>query len=50
MEQYLFYDAEVLPGDPVVITAGITLGATDVIRAYVDAADISINVFGTEIA
>lgn len=50
VEQYLAYDTPVLVGDPLVFTIGVTLAAADVIRAYVDAADISINVFGTEIS
>lgn len=50
VEQYLFYDMAILAGESVVVTSGLTLGAADVIRGYVDAADISISVFGTEIA
>lgn len=50
VEQYLAYDTPVLVGDPLIFTVGLTLAATDVLRAYVDAADISVGVFGTEIS
>jgi hypothetical protein len=32
------------------ITIGITLGATDVITVYASTADLSFNVFGSEIS
>lgn len=46
--QYLAYDMTVPANDSVFIQLGVTLAATDKIRAYVSAADVSINVFGVE--
>jgi len=48
--QYLYYDVSLPGNDTFVITIGITLGAADLIRAYVGAATVSINVFGVEIS
>jgi hypothetical protein len=49
-EQYIAYD-EVISGNAVYeFTIGATLGAGDVVRVYVSAADLSFNAFGTEIA
>jgi hypothetical protein len=45
---YIAYDVTIPANDVVYIQIGITLAATDVIRAYVESADISINVFGLE--
>ena len=50
VEQYLAWDTPVVVGDPLVFTLGLTMGAADVLRAYVDAADISVSVFGTEVS
>lgn len=48
-EQYLVYDAELSGNETYTYTLGITLSTTDVVRVYVSAADISFNLFGTEI-
>jgi hypothetical protein len=48
-KQYLVYDQAVPANETLSITAGITLAATDVVRAYAASANISVNVFGTEI-
>jgi len=49
-EQYIAYDTS-LPGNGIQeLTIGATLGPGDVIRVQASAADLSFNVFGTEIA
>lgn len=46
---YIAYDATITARDSVGLTLGITLAATDVISANVSGANVSINVFGSEI-
>ena len=48
--QYVAYDMAVPGNDTVFLQLGITLSATDVLRAYVSAADVSVNVFGMELS
>jgi hypothetical protein len=48
-EQYIIYDQSIPANDTLLVTAGITLAATDVLRAYAASANITINVFGSEI-
>jgi hypothetical protein len=48
-KQYMAYDQSIPANETLAITAGITLAATDVLRAYAASADISVNVFGSEI-
>jgi hypothetical protein len=47
-KQYLVYDATVPANDTVTFTLGITLAATDVLRAYASATGVTVNVFGVE--
>jgi hypothetical protein len=49
-EHYIAYDVPIAANDSTTLTLGITLGATDVITAYCSSADMSINVFGSEIS
>jgi len=46
--QYIAYDMVVPANDSIFVQIGVTLGANDVIRVYVSATDISVNVFGVE--
>ena len=46
---YIAYDVPVAANDSTTLTLGITLNAADVITLYCSSADMSINVFGTEI-
>lgn len=46
---FIVYDATVLAKDTVGLTFGITLGASDVISANCSIANVSINVFGSEV-
>lgn len=46
---YIAYDVTISANDSTTLTLGITLDAADVITAYCSSADMSVNVFGTEI-
>lgn len=48
-EHYLYYDVAIQPHDTLSLTLGLTLAATDVVRVYSSTANMSANVFGTEI-
>ncbi len=48
-EHYIAYDVTVGGGDSTTLTIGITLAATDVITIYASTANLSFNVFGSEI-
>lgn len=48
--QYVYYDMPLPADDTFVATIGMTLAATDKIRAYANTADISVNVFGVEVS
>ena len=47
---YCAYDVPVAANDSTTLTLGITVDAADVITAYCSSADMSINIFGTEIS
>ena len=47
---YCAYDVPVATNDSTTLTLGLTLDATDVITVYCSSADMSINIFGTEIS
>jgi hypothetical protein len=48
-KQYTHYDVAIPANDSLLITAGYTLAATDVVRAYAASANVSVNIFGAEI-
>lgn len=48
-QHYLAYDVPIAASDSTTLTLGITLDATDVVTFYASSANMSINVFGTEI-
>jgi hypothetical protein len=48
-QHYLAYDAVILANDSVAITVGTTMDAADVITVYASTANLSFNVFGSEI-
>lgn len=48
-KQYLRYDYPVPAKGSIDVVIGLTLAATDVIRAKTDTANVSVNVFGVEI-
>ena len=47
---YIAYDVPIPANDSTTLTLGITMDAADVLTAYCSSADMSINVFGTEIS
>lgn len=47
--QYLYYDVQVLANDSFTATIGVSLATTDVVRVYSDTANVSFNLFGTEV-
>jgi len=49
-EHYIAYDVAIASKDSTTLTLGITLDAADVITAYCSSADMSINIFGSEIS
>jgi hypothetical protein len=49
-KDYITYDVTVPGSDTVTLTLGITLTATDVVTVYASTANLSFNLFGTEIS
>jgi hypothetical protein len=49
-QHYIAYDVPIAANDSTTLTLGITMDAADVLTAYASSADMSINVFGTEIS
>jgi hypothetical protein len=49
-QHYLAYDVTVGASDSTTITLGITMDAADVLTVYASTANLSFNVFGSEIA
>jgi hypothetical protein len=48
-EHYVAFDATVNPNDSTALTLGITLAATDVLTVRAGTADLTFNLFGSEI-
>jgi hypothetical protein len=46
---YLYYDLPIAGYDTFIATIGVTLEATDVIRAYASSANLTFQLFGSEI-
>ena len=49
-KQYLYFDEEIKGNTTFVLTGGITLAATDVVRVYATLATLTFSVFGVEVA
>ena len=49
-DDYIAYDATVPANDMIALTIGLTLAATDVVTVYASTANLSFNLFGSEIA
>lgn len=48
-KDYLYYDQALDANTTFIVTLGITLGAGDLVRIYASSANMSFNIFGTEI-
>jgi hypothetical protein len=48
-QHYIAFDVAVGAADSTTLTLGLTLAATDVVTVYASTADISFNLFGSEI-
>lgn len=48
-QHYIAYDVTVGGGDSTTLTLGLTIAATDVVTVYASTANISFNLFGSEI-
>jgi hypothetical protein len=49
-QHYIVYDSTVPANDTISLTIGVTLAATDVVTVYASTANLSVNLFGVEIA
>jgi hypothetical protein len=49
-QHYIAFDVPIAANDSTTLTLGVTLGAADVITARCSSANMSVNVFGTEIS
>jgi hypothetical protein len=49
-EHYIAYDAPINSNDSVTWTIGMTVDAADVVTVYASTANLSVNIFGAEIA
>ena len=49
-QHYIVYGATVPASDSVMLTVGLTLNAADVVTVYASSANLSFNLFGSEIA
>lgn len=49
-KHYIVYGATVAASDATMITVGITLATSDLVRVYASSANLSFNAFGSEIS
>ena len=49
-KHYIAYDVFISGNDSTTLTAGITMDTADIITVYCSSANMSVNVFGTEIS
>lgn len=48
-EHFIAFDVPIAANDSTTLTLGLTMDAADVLTAFCSSADMSVNVFGTEI-
>ncbi len=48
-KDYLYYDATIDANYTIALTLGLTLAATDKVKVYASSANLSFNLFGTEV-
>lgn len=49
-QHYIAYDVQIPANDTIVLPAGITLAATDVVTVYASSATMSFGIFGSELS
>lgn len=49
-QHYIMYDSVVSANDSLFITIGVSLATTDVVTVYAGTANVSFNLFGSEVA
>lgn len=49
-KHYIIYDNSISPQETITLTLGVTLGDTDVVSVYSTVANVSFNLFGSEIS
>jgi glucose-6-phosphate dehydrogenase assembly protein OpcA len=49
-KHYINYDTQVPGNDQIALTIGMSLATTDVVTVYANTANVSFNIFGSEIA
>jgi len=49
VKQYLYYDQTLAGNSTFIATIGMTLAATDLVRAYASTTGVSFNLFGVEV-
>jgi len=49
-QHHIAYDVPLAPNDAVMLTLGVTLATTDVVTVYASTANLSFNLFGSEVA
>ena len=49
-QHYIAYDSSVPANDTIALTLGLTIDAADVVTVYASTANLSFNIFGSEIA
>lgn len=49
-EEYIAYDTAISANNSTMITVGVTLNAADIVTVYASNANLSFNLFGSEIA
>lgn len=49
-QHYIAYDATAPANDTIALTLGVTCDASDVVTVYASTANLSVNLFGSEIA
>lgn len=49
-EQYILYEQPISSNDALFLTIGVSLATTDVVSVYAGTANISFNLYGTEVA
>lgn len=49
-QHYIAYDTTVAANDTIALTIGVSLAATDIVTVYASTANLSFNIYGTEVS